>query len=183
MDQVFEVYDEDDRPVAEALLVATSPNGDWQAMTDAAGQFVANLAPGPYRVTASKNGVSGGPVDMTVGPCRITLGATPPTPNPPTTGDAFDLSAAIVASGDCPSVAGLPVLSSVSAIDLVDVGADGQGFTMNFPGRDTWPGVVPPGWEGPINWTLWIAEFIGGTWFVLPIKECLHDYCTVGPIL
>src|SRR5262252_308407 len=81
MDQVFEVYDEDDRPVAEALLVATSPNGDWQAMTDAAGQFVANLAPGPYRVTASKNGVSGGPVDMTVGPCRITLGATPPTPN------------------------------------------------------------------------------------------------------
>jgi hypothetical protein len=66
---------------------------------------------------------------------------------------------------------------------LIDVGGDGQGFAMNFPGRDTWPGVIPPGWEGAINHTLWIAERIGGVWYVLPIKEALGEYCTLGPIL
>jgi hypothetical protein len=120
--------------------------------------------------------------------------AAPPTPEPPEppdpgptppsgTADAIDLAAAVVASADCPPVASLPILSAMASIALTDVGADGQGFAMNFPGRDTWPGVVPPGWEGAINHTLWIAEYIGGTWYVLPVKEGLHDYLTLGPIL
>jgi hypothetical protein len=104
----------------------------------------------------------------------------PPDPIPPTSGDAFNLSAAIVASGDCPAVAHLPILSSMSTISLTNAE---QGFAMNFPGRDTWPGVIPPGWDGAINHTLWIAELINGTWYVLPIKEALGDYCTLGPIL
>jgi hypothetical protein len=107
-----------------------------------------------------------------------------PEPEPlPPSADAINLSAAIVASGDCPAVAHLPILSAMSLISLIDVGADGQGFKMNFPGRDTWPGVIPPGWDGAINHTLWIAELIGGTWYVLPVKEALGDYCTLGPIL
>jgi len=105
----------------------------------------------------------------------------PPDPTPPpTSGDAINLSAAIVASGDCPSVAHLPILASMATISLIE---NDQGFAMNFNGRDTWPGVIPPGWEGAINHTLWIAELIKGTWYVLPIKEALHDYCTLGPIL
>lgn len=103
-----------------------------------------------------------------------------PTPPPSTGADAIDLSLAIVASGDCPPVAQLPILSAMASITLTE--AD-QGFAMNFPGRDTWPGVIPPGWDGAINHTLWIAERIGGTWYVLPIKEGLHDYLTLGPIL
>jgi hypothetical protein len=106
-----------------------------------------------------------------------------PGPTPPTTGDAIDLSLAVVASSDCPPVAHLPILASMSLISLKNVGTDGQGFALNFPGRDTWPGVIPPGWDGAINHTLWIAEFIGGTWYVLPVKEGLHDYLTLGPIL
>jgi hypothetical protein len=106
-----------------------------------------------------------------------------PGPTPPTTGDAIDLSTAVVASSDCPPVAHLPILASMSVISLKNVGTDGQGFALNFPGRDTWPGVIPPGWDGAINHTLWIAESIGGTWYVLPIKEGLHEYLTLGPIL
>jgi len=68
----------------------------------------------------------------------------------------------------------------MATISLIE---NDQGFAMNFNGRDTWPGVIPPGWEGAINHTLWIAERIGGTWYVLPIKEGLHDYLTLGPIL
>jgi hypothetical protein len=107
-----------------------------------------------------------------------------PGPTPPSAGaDAIDLSLAIVASGDCPPVAHLPIISAMASISLIDAGTEGQGFAMNFPGRDTWPGVIPPGWEGAINHTLWIAERIGGQWYVLPIKEGLHDYLTLGPIL
>jgi hypothetical protein len=104
-----------------------------------------------------------------------------PIPEPPTPGiDAIDLAAAIVASPDCPPVAGLPIISRISEIVLTQAE---QGYAMNFPGRDTWPGVVPPGWEGPINHTLWMGEYIHGQWYVLPVKEGLHDYLTLGPIL
>jgi len=113
-----------------------------------------------------------------------TAAPTPPPepgPTPPLgSGDAIDLAAAVVASGDCPDVAHLPIITAMAVITLTD--AD-QGLALNFPGRDTWPGVIPPGWDGAINHTLWIAERIGGTWYVLPIKEGLHDYCTCGPIL
>jgi hypothetical protein len=155
-------------PLAQAIMVqATAQNG--------------TSSPVPF------DGTSDVTVTVALIPFATTAAPTPPEPEPtppPSTGaDAFDLSAAIVASADCPAVAHLPIRSVMSSITLTEVGADGQGFAMNFPGRDTWPGVIPPGWEGPINHTLWIAERIGGTWYVLPIKEGLHDYCTCGPIL
>jgi hypothetical protein len=127
-------------------------------------------------------------LDLPVPPEPLPPDPNPPEPEPGPTppaqsADAFDLSTAIVASGDCPAVAHLPILSSMTSVTLTDVGSDGQGYAMNFPGRDTWTGVIPPGWDGPINHTLWIAEKIGGQWYVLPIKEALNDYCTLGPIL
>jgi hypothetical protein len=107
-------------------------------------------------------------------------GPMPPDPTPPTGQDAFDLSAAVVASPDCPPVAGLSIRSSISEITLTHAA---EGYAMNFPGRDTWPGVTPPGWDGPINHTLWMGLHIAGVWYVLPVKEGLHDYLTLGPIL
>jgi hypothetical protein len=152
------------------------------------------LAKGIMVQATAQNGTSDpvrfdGTADVMVTVTRIpfAVGAAPapeplpPDPNPlPPSHDAIDLSAAIVASGDCPSVAHLPILGTMSLISLID---SDQGFAMNFPGRDTWPGVIPPGWDGAINHTLWIAERVNGTWYVLPIKEALHDYCTLGPIL
>jgi hypothetical protein len=97
--------------------------------------------------------------------------------------DDIDLGFAVVASSDCPSVAELQIISRVTEITLTDVGVDGQGYAMKFGGQETWPGVVPPGWEGPINHTLWMCEFINGTWYILPVKEGLGTYLTLGPIL
>ncbi len=153
-------------PLAKAIMVqATAQNGT----TD------------PLRFDGTAD------VMVTVTRIPFAVGSAPPSPEPippdpipPTSGDAINLSAAIVASGDCPAVAHLRILSAMSTISLIE---SEQGFAMNFPGRDTWPGVIPPGWDGPINHTLWIAELIGGTWYVLPIKEALNDYCTLGPIL
>jgi hypothetical protein len=152
-------------PLASPIMVqATAQNGTSQ--------------PVPFDGTSS----------VTVTLALIPFATAPPPPEPlppdptppPSSADAIDLSAAIVASGDCPAVAHLPILSSMSLISLIE---SEQGFAMNFPGRDTWPGVIPPGWDGPINHTLWIAERINNVWYVLPIKEALNDYCTLGPIL
>jgi hypothetical protein len=120
-------------------------------------------------------------------PAPVPPDVTPPDgtipPEAPAGRDAFDLSTAIVAAPDCPSVASLPISAAMMWIGLKDVAVDQQGYAMDFPGRDSWPGVTPPGWEGPINHTLWMAESIGGVWYILPIKEGLGDYCTLGPIL
>ena len=73
MQQVFEVRDAQGAPVVGALLQATSTNGNWQAVTDAAGQFTANLGPGQYSVTASKNGVTTSVQSVNVGPVLMVL--------------------------------------------------------------------------------------------------------------
>src|SRR4029434_2131623 len=122
-------------------------------------------------------------VGLELPPIPIPPDQTPIPPIPPAGEDAFDLSSAIVAAGDCPQVAGLPIISAMAWIGLYEVGIDQQGYKMDFDGRDTWPGVIPSGWEGPINHTLWLAEYISGAWYILPIKEGLGDYCTLGPIL
>jgi hypothetical protein len=122
------------------------------------------------------------PYDPAPAPGPVPPDPTPPDPGPqPPTGlDAFDLRAAVVASADCPWIADLPILARMDTITLTHAE---QGYAHAFPGRDTWPGVVPPGWDGPINHTLWIAELIAGIWYILPIKEALGEYCTLGPIL
>ncbi len=73
MQQVFEVRDGQGAPVVGALLQAVSPKGNWQAMTDSVGQFVANLGPGVYVVTATKNGITTAPQSVNVGPVQIVL--------------------------------------------------------------------------------------------------------------
>src|SRR5258708_5471381 len=97
MDQVFRVVNAQGQPVAGALLQATSPNGDWQALTDPHGEFTAGLGEGPYHVTASKDGAVALPVAVTIGPVTIGLGTTPPPPGPGV--DAIDLPAAVITAG------------------------------------------------------------------------------------
>jgi hypothetical protein len=52
----FRALDDAGRPVAGVLLGSAGGLGAWQAVTDAAGQFVAGLGPGRYLVTAAKDG-------------------------------------------------------------------------------------------------------------------------------
>src|SRR4029453_14327572 len=65
-------------------------------------------------------------VGLELPPIPIPPNQTPlpphPPPIPPAGEDAFDLSSAIVAAGDCPQVAGLPIISSMAWIGLYEVG-------------------------------------------------------------
>lgn len=187
-------------PTSRVVSATVSPSATGRLTTDAGGAFSSPTILSfviPYTMTGGGDLTVTAPgyhdmhsrvlLDPNMGtftmlsvPPPVTAPPDVPVPVPPSSTDAFNLAAAVVASGDCPSVSQLPVISTMAEILLTNAE---QGYSMNFPGRDTWPGVIPPGWQGAINHTLWMAECISGVWYVLPVKEALNAYCTLGPIL
>lgn len=185
MDQVFEVSDVFGNPVAGALLTATSPNGNWQAVTDAQGQFTAGLAEGPYEVTASKDGVVSATAALQVGPCKILLQPATPIPPTPSGDDAIDLSVAVITSGS-PDVRHWPIGAHLSLVGLDQVNNAAIDFSKRY-GAGAWPFVNGPE-GGDIQYTLWVGCKIGGVWYVCGAILCIsrgeHDnYVPTGPTL
>ena len=83
-----------------------------------------------------------------------------PSPTPgPAGGDQVDLhQVTILASA--PDVANWPVTTAITAIDI-----NGGGIAVAFSKKDgpgRWPDVVPPGWDGGIEYTLWLVVSHGG---------------------
>ena len=116
-----------------------------------------------------------GPVSGTEGLRKPSPAAAPPpapapapvpTPAPtpgPTSNDAIDLRQAMVTSSSPADVANWPVTTTITTLDL-----RGDGAFVNFSrkdGPDRWPDVTPPGWDGPIQYTLWMVENINGRWY------------------
>src|SRR5205823_2663870 len=45
---------------------------------------------------------------------------------------------------------------------------EGNGLRIDFTKKDggnRWPDVVPPGWDGPLQYTVWMVVNIGGRWY------------------
>ena len=101
--------------------------------------------------------------------------ATPATPTPPTTPtapttpkaptapagavDQVDLRQAMVYGGG-PDIASWPITTAITAIDI-----NSRGVALAFSKKDgagRWPDVTPPGWDGPIQYTLWLVVYTGG---------------------
>jgi hypothetical protein len=193
MQQVFEVRDGQGAPVVGALLQAVSSNGNWQAVTDSGGQFVANLGAGVYVVTATKNGVTTAPQSVNVGPVQIVLqAASVPVPQPaqkPTAAvaskDAIDLSSAVLTSGS-PDVRAWPIGSHLTEITLDAESNMGIDFSKRN-GPQAWPFLDGPE-GGDIQYTLWIGCLIGGVWHLAGSILCISrspsdNYVPTGPAL
>ncbi len=193
MQQAFEVRDGQGAPVVGALLQAVSPNGNWQAVTDSQGQFVANLGPGVYVVTATKNGITTAPQSVNVGPVQIVLrAASVPVPQPaqkPTSGvvskDAVDLSSAVLTSGS-PDVRAWPIAARLTEITLDAVSNMGVDFTKRN-GPQAWPFLEGPE-GGDLQYTIWIGCLIGGVWYFAGSILCISrspsdNYVPTGPTL
>jgi len=65
----------------------------------------------------------------------------------------------IVRGGCCGDVANWPVTTQIRVID-----ANFGGWFVDFSAKNNWPEVTPPGWDGGIQYTLWIVEKINGQW-------------------
>ena len=82
-------------------------------------------------------------------------GPRPPSPSGPAPNDAVNPNTVIIHNS--PNVASWPVTTKLSRLDLMRA-------RMPFSAQGNWPGIVPPGWSGGLQWTLWIVLNITGQW-------------------
>lgn len=80
-------------------------------------------------------------------------GAPPPT--------VIELADAIIHDNP-PDVASWPVTTTITQLDFRDDGV--HVVFSKQDGPDRWPDIVPPGWDGPLQYTLGLVELIDGQW-------------------
>lgn len=76
---------------------------------------------------------------------------------------ADDLDLGTVTILNSPNVASWPATAKLTLLDLQSNGAHVE-FTRG-DGADRWPDYWPPGWTGPLQYTLWIFENLNGQWY------------------
>jgi hypothetical protein len=74
--------------------------------------------------------------------------------------DGFDLSTVEIHNSH--DVRNWPVTATISKLEFRPTGVHVE-HTRNM-GPASWPDFTPPGWDGPLQYTLWIFLRIGGRW-------------------
>lgn len=74
--------------------------------------------------------------------------------------DAFPLATAQIV--DAPDVSGWPQAATITGLHFTGYSTAIE-FTKQW-GNDRWPDVVPPGWTGPLQYTLWLFVKNGDQW-------------------
>jgi hypothetical protein len=75
-------------------------------------------------------------------------------------------------------VASWPATSTLTRLDLMP-----SGVHVESTKQDSWPEVVPPGWSGGLQYTLWIVLNINGQWYTSGCIEYWRGlYESGGPV-
>jgi hypothetical protein len=134
-----------------------------------------------WRVVAYASATAVGPWSPTLGfatPAEPVAAPPPPgVPVGPVGPDAFNLAAAVIHSSPA-GVASWPVTTTITSFAVRSDGVAVEFSKKNGPGR--WPDVVPPGWTGALQYTLWIAMNIGGAWHTCSPIEYWNGLATSG---
>ena len=77
--------------------------------------------------------------------------------------DAIDLSQAQVYNSPT-DVASWPITTAITRLEMQPTAGQAPGLTPTFSAEDTWPDYTPPGWGGPIEFTVWAVLKINGQW-------------------
>jgi len=104
----------------------------------------------------------------------VTLAAPAPTPAPtpdPAPNGSLDMRMAVVKNSPL-DLANWAVTTSISVLDIRSSGVHVEFSKQN--GGDRWPDVMPPGWSGPLQYTLGMCLRIGGTWYCSAVVEFWH---------
>lgn len=95
--------------------------------------------------------------------------------------DAIDLSRVTVHSSPR-DIASWPITTTIDRLTMRPGKEHGLSFT--FSANATWPDYVPPGWEGPIQYTVWAGVQVAGIWHVAGFIQMWRARpCTGAPIL
>lgn len=112
----------------------------------------------------------------TVGPFSATYAfVTPqqvivaPPPPPPGGGgggggacsasDQMNLGSASVYNSP-PDIASWPATGCITRLDM----SPSSGLSFQFTTQNSWPDVTPPGWDGPLQYTVWAVVNVNGRW-------------------
>jgi hypothetical protein len=97
--------------------------------------------------------------------------------------DAIDLSQAVVHNSPA-DVASWSRTTSIRSITIRPSGSIDSGVALDFPAQQTWPDYTPPGWDGPLQYTVWAGVRISGVWHVSGIIQMWRGRVSTGaPIL
>ena len=96
--------------------------------------------------------------------------------------DAIDLTQAVYHNS--PNVSTWAKTTSITRVVMQPEGTAAPGLSFEFSARSRWPDYTPPGWDGPIQYTVWAGVNIGGVWHVSGIIQMWRDREATGaPIL
>ncbi len=107
----------------------------------------------------------------TLGPFSTTSAfVTPPQPviAPPPSGggggapaanDQLNLASAAVYNSP-PDIASWPATGTITRLDM----SPSAGLSFQFTTANSWPDVVPPGFNGPLQYTVWAVVRVNGQW-------------------
>jgi hypothetical protein len=136
-----------------------------------------------WRVRAADQ-VTAGPwaatqVFQTPAPVILPPPLPPDVPIGPAPGDALNLGSAAVYNSP-PDIASWPATAKITRIDM----SPGAGLNLEFTTKASWPDYTPPGWDGPLQYTVWAVVNISGRWYTSGFIQMWRGRASTGaPIL
>jgi len=104
-------------------------------------------------------------------------GTAAPPPGPPCSTASVDLAQMTLYSNP-PDLASWPITTTLTEVDFTNDGVAPQFSKMDGTGR--WPDVIPPGWGGPLQYTIGMAECIQGQWYASAVIEVWYGLPAAG---
>jgi len=108
-------------------------------------------------------------------PTPVPTPAPSPVPGPVPGG--FDMRAATILNSPV-DLANWPETSQITTLDI-----GSNGVFVDFSKKDgggRWPDIVPPGWDGPLQYTLGMCLNLGGHWYCSAVVEFWHGLDRAG---
>jgi hypothetical protein len=98
-------------------------------------------------------------------------------PCPGAVGNTLDLSL-VTLYANPPDLASWPVTTHLTEVDFNDTGV--HVVFDRQDGATRWPDVTPPGWMGPLQYTLGMVECIDGHWYGSAVLEYWYGLDAMG---
>jgi hypothetical protein len=89
--------------------------------------------------------------------------------------DLIDLHQASVANSPA-DIADWPITTRIVRVTL----SPAEGVGLTFPAQATWPNVIPPGWTGALQYTVWAVAKVHGSWATSGIVQMWQGRQTTG---
>jgi hypothetical protein len=113
----------------------------------------------------------------------LTLATTPALASQRLPVDAIDLSKIPVYNSPT-DVASWPITTAITQLHMRPTGDPLAGVSLNFSALQTWPDYWPPGWDGPLQYTVWAVWYANGQWSASGIIQMWRGRASTGaPIL